>query len=124
MRFAGAVLYSSILAWNASRVLAAWADRYGDAASSRDLRERAARIVAGANAKLWNASTGLFRASTGIARDNIDVWANAFAAASGFADANQSLHIFRFFKAHEKDIFYEGQVREIPKWQQWTQVCV
>ena len=38
----------------------------------------------------------------------------------GFATEAQSSAIFSFFKRREADIFFEGQVREIPKPQQWA----
>jgi hypothetical protein len=80
----------------------------------------AAQIQQSATARLWNQSHGMFMASSrGLESDRIDVWANAMAAAIGFATANQSAQIFDFFKNREEDIFYEGQVREIPKPEQW-----
>ena len=33
----------------------------------------------------------------------------------------QAKRIASFFMQHEASIFFEGQVREIPKWQQWSQ---
>ena len=33
----------------------------------------------------------------------------------------QAKRIASFFVQHEDAIFFEGQVREIPKWQQWSQ---
>ena len=33
----------------------------------------------------------------------------------------QAKRIASFFVQHEASIFFEGQVREIPKWQQWSQ---
>jgi hypothetical protein len=50
---------------------------------------------------------------------NIDVWGNALAGATGFATPEQSVSIFTFFERYESNIFFEGQVREIPDWQQW-----
>ena len=118
----GAVLYSSVLAWNASRLLAGLAEGLGaDAALAAALRSRADGIRAAATAQLWDGAQGVFRASTGIGAGNIDVWGNALAGAAGFASAAQAAAILDFFQAHEADLFYEGQVREIPAWQQWEQ---
>lgn len=118
----GEVLYSSILHWNASLELADMAYAAGDLRVAAELRASAARIQSAATARLWNATAGVFMASTGIGRGNIDVWGNAAAGATGFATAAQADSIFKFFKAREADIFYEGQVREIPKQEHWAEV--
>ena len=119
----GAVLYSSLLAWNATRLLAGLERNLGsDAALAAMLDARAERIRVAADAQLWDGALGVYRAATGISKSNIDVWGNAMAAAAGFANGTQQQSIFRFFQAHEADIFYEGQVRETPAWQQWEQV--
>ena len=115
----GAVLYSSVLYWNASRLLATMARASGDAHVAEDFDARANRLQASATGALWDDSRGVFMASTGLESDNVDVWGNAFAGASGFVTAEQSRRIFEFFKREEANIFYEGQVREIPFPAQW-----
>merc|ERR1712146_241373 len=42
------------------------------------------------------------------------------ASAIGFANEEQSLQIFSYFKENIKNIFYEGQVREVPFPTQWS----
>ena len=59
-------------------------------------------------------------ASTGLEKTNIDLWGNAMAGAINFANEKQSIQIYNYFKQNENDIFYEGQVREIPFPTQWT----
>lgn len=48
-----------------------------------------------------------------------DIWANAFAGASGFASKRQSQSIYNYIAEHEDDIFFEGQVRQIPAPEHW-----
>ena len=117
----GAVLYSTVLAWNATRLLAAMAHTAGDESTAQALRDRAAQLKGAADRQLWDASLGVFRASTEVGHTNVDVWANAAAGATGFADAAQAKSIYAYFAANEQDIFYEGQVREIPQPQQWAE---
>ena len=107
----GGVLYSSVLAWNASRLLAAMADAAGDVRSAASLRDRARAIKKAADSSLWDDSLGIYRASTGVESNVVDLWANAAAGAMGFADAGQAGRIFAYFRDHEDEIFYEGQVR-------------
>ena len=117
----GDVLYSNVLAWNASRLLAHMATVHGDHALAANLTASADAIQLEVNARLWNATAGVYMASNGVDQHNIDVWGNAMAGASGFTTREQSTAIFQFFKTHEADVFYEGQVREIPRGQQWEQ---
>ena len=42
------------------------------------------------------------------------------AGAINFANEKQSIQIYNYLKQNENDIFYEGQVREIPFPTQWT----
>jgi hypothetical protein len=44
---------------------------------------------------------------------------NAAAAACGFATDAQSARIFTYFQSHAAEIFYDGQVRQIPLPMQW-----
>jgi hypothetical protein len=112
----GDVLYSSILFWNATRILA---DLYDDAgpsfaAQASALRTQAAHVREQISAELWSDKLGAFVAATELESDRISVWGNAFAGASGLANATQSAAIFSLFKDREADIFWEGQVRQIP----------
>jgi hypothetical protein len=116
----GAVLYSSILQWNASRLMGAMATASADTVLAARMAAVTAKIKASADALLWNESAGMFMASTGIERDRIDVWANAFAGASGFASAVQSRAIFEFVSQNERGLFFEGQLRQLPAPQQWA----
>ena len=112
----GDVLYSSILFWNATRILA---DLYDDAGQgyapkAAALRAQAKHVRAQITAELWSEERGAFVAATQLEHDRISVWGNAFAAASGLATSAQSAAIFSLFRTREKDIFFEGQVRQIP----------
>lgn len=116
----GDVLYANLLYWNATRLLAQQAAALGDGAVARQMTAEAARVRRLTNVRLWNASAGVFMASTGMECGNFDVWGNALAAASGFATAAQRAAIFEFFRAREAEIFYEGQVREVPAPSRWS----
>ena len=96
------------------------ASKQGDNATAAKMALQAAAVQATVTKELWNASVGMFMASNGVASESIDIWGNAMAGAIGFATEAQSKAIFSFFKRRESDIFYEGQVREIPKPQQWA----
>ena len=65
------------------------ATRAGDSATAAEMHGRATTIKASADRELWDETQGVFRASTGVGRDNIDVWGNALAGAVGFASAAQ-----------------------------------
>lgn len=56
----GAVLYSSVLAWNASRILAAAATAHGNVTLAAEMTARAMAIKKAADAQLWNASAGVY----------------------------------------------------------------
>jgi len=118
----GAVLYSSVLLWNASGLLASMANAHGDLQLAERMATLAARIKLAADAKLWDEDAGVFHASTGLEHELVDIWGNAMVGANGFASARQSRAIHAYFVKNEADIFFEGQVREIPKPQQWKQV--
>jgi len=105
---------------NAQRLIGEMAAKQGDTATAAKMAAQAAAVQAGVSKELWNVSVGMFMASNALESDKIDVWGNAMAGATGFATEAQSAAIFSFFKQREADIFYEGQVREIPKPQQWA----
>ena len=96
------------------------ASKQGDTATAAKMARQADAVRAAVTKELWNASAGMFMASNGLSSGNIDIWGNAMAGAMGFATEAQSSAIFSFFKRREADIFFEGQVREIPKPQQWA----
>jgi hypothetical protein len=81
----GSVLYSSVLAWNASLLFADMATQHNDTTLAAALRARAQKIQQSTNKQLWDEPQGVYLASTGIDSRNVDVWANAMAAAIGFA---------------------------------------
>ena len=112
----GDVLYSSILFWNATRILADLYDSVGPsfAARASELRSQAEHIREQITAELWSDKLGAFVAATELESDRISVWGNAFAGASGLANATQSAAIFALFKNREADIFFEGQMRQTP----------
>jgi hypothetical protein len=115
----GDVLYSSVLYWNATRLLGGMARARGRADKAAQLEARAEQVRAAVTARLWSGTRGVFMASTGLESQNIDVWGNAFAGASGFATLEQAAAIFAFFRDQEANLFFEGQVRQVPLPTQW-----
>ena len=116
----GAVLYSSILYWNASLLMAEMASDAGDVDLAAEMKAEAAKVQSAVTAKMWNEQLGVFMASTGDERLNVDVWGNAMAGAMGFATPDQDAKMYAYFVKEEGNIFYEGQVRETPFPTQWS----
>ena len=113
---AGDVLYSSALFWNATNILAELYESAGAqyAAQAAQLRRQATHVKAQITKELWNETYGAFVAATELESDRISVWGNALAAASGLASESQSSRIYSLFRDREADIFFEGQVRQVP----------
>jgi hypothetical protein len=116
----GSVLYSSLLYWNATRLMAEMANATGDFALAKRMRATADQVKQSAQKAFWNDELGVFMASTGLESENIDVWGNALAGAMGFPTRSQDARMFAWFSANADKIFFEGQVREIPFPNQWT----
>lgn len=116
----GVVLFSNVLYWNATLGLAEMAAQRGDHSTWQRLVDNAAALRAYVSKQLWNEQTGVFMASTVLEARNVDLWANAAAATCGFATATQSARIFTYFRTHADEIFYDGQVRQIPFPTQWS----
>jgi hypothetical protein len=110
----GDELYSALLYWNASQLMAEMYTAAGNVTAAADFTARAVKLRANATVNLWDQSNGMFRTSSGLESDTIDIWGSAFAGVSGFATPEQSKAMFQFFTTREADIFYAGQVREIP----------
>ncbi len=119
---AGDVLYSSVLFWNATNILAELYESAGAqyAAQAAQLRRQATHVKAQITKELWNETYGAFVAATELESDRISVWGNALAAASGLASESQSSRIYSLFRDREADIFFEGQARWLPKPQYWN----
>jgi len=72
----GCVLYSSVLYWNATRLMAKMATATGDHALAATMSAEADKVQKAATKQLWNHQLGVFMASTGLERLNIDIWGN------------------------------------------------
>jgi len=114
----GDVLYSSVLYWNATNILAGLYEEVGGsefATQATSLRAQAAHVKAQITKELWSDELGAFVAATELESDRISVWGNALAGASGLANATQSALIYGgLFRDREAEIFFEGQVRQVP----------
>ena len=100
--------------------MAAMATATGDHALATTMLAQADKVQKAATKILWNEQLGVFMASTGLERENVDIWGNAMAGAMGFTTPAQDAKMFAYFKANEDKIFYEGQVHEI-RWHPRTQ---
>ena len=117
----GTGLYPNLLLWNATGEVENAARAVSDAETAAEMGALRDSVRAAVNARLWDEEQGIFRASDGLESGNVDVWGNAMAGApGGLATEAQSRRIFKFFAAREADLFYEGQVRQIPFPTQWT----
>ena len=116
----GCVFYSSVLYWNATRQMAEMATETGDYKLATSMQAEAERVRKAATEILWNDKLGVFMASTGLEKLNVDIWGNAMAGAMGFTTPAQDAKMFKYFQVNEENIFYEGQVREVPFPTQWT----
>lgn len=76
------MLYSSVLFWNATGILADLYDMLGPgfATQAAMLRQQAAHVRTQITAELWNDTLGAFVAATELESDRISLWGNALAA--------------------------------------------
>eukprot|EP01046_Picozoa_sp_COSAG06_P005331 COSAG06_NODE_237_length_19433_cov_92.613961_19_plen_160_part_00 len=75
------MFYSSVLYWNATRLMAEMATATGDHKLATTMRGEAERVRSAATKILWNDELGVFMASTGLEKLNVDIWGNAMAGA-------------------------------------------
>jgi hypothetical protein len=122
----GEVLYSSVLYHDAALAIADLAERAGGdlVPLVADFRNRSDAIAAVLGTRLWDESTGMFRASYGgLESDQIDVWGSAAAAAAGLTTSSQDAAVALFFQNYAADVLFEGQVREIPWPHHWDELA-
>ncbi|MDA1088475.1 MAG: hypothetical protein O2901_15865 [Verrucomicrobia bacterium] len=107
----GDQLFDSLLAVQAYRQL-------GELAGGQHYTTEAERIAGSVRTVLWDASIGLFRATTGNC--NVpDIWGSAFAVYLDVATREQSLAIARYFRDHYGELTQAGQVRHVPGFMDW-----
>jgi hypothetical protein len=98
----GCVFYSSVLYWNATRLMAEMATATGDHKLATTMWGEAERVRNAATKILWNDELGVFMASTGLEKLNIDLWGNAMAGAK---------HAFlAFFLCPQNDPFCQDRL--------------
>lgn len=125
VKLTGHSLYTSVLYWEASRLLASmieFVDPDGRDQDWLDIKrnfEGQARGVAEHISELWDPEVGLFRASDGVEKDRHDIWGSAYAGHVGLASEEQAARIFDFLSSNRARVFFEGQVRQLPFPQQW-----
>lgn len=108
----GDQLFDSLLAVQACRHMA-------ELTADPKWQAEANRIAAGVQTVLWDASVGLFRATTGKCNAP-DIWGSAFAVYLDVATRDQALTIARYFRDHYAEIVQDGQVRHLPGFTDWN----
>lgn len=118
----GAVLYTSILYFEAAGVLAGTLQSLGRTTAAALFRSRAAKIKANIVTALWSPANSAFFASTGVGgATEIDVWGTAYALAAGLVeDDDKADRICKEFLQGQQDkLFYRGHVRHLPSPHYW-----
>ena len=118
----GAVLYTSILYYEAAGVLAGTLQSLGRTTAAALFRSRAAKIKASIVTVLWSPANSAFFASTGVGgAAEIDVWGTAYALAAGLVeDDDKADRICKEFLQGQQDkLFYRGHVRHLPAPHYW-----
>ena len=70
----------------------------GDEQLAARMLQEAETVRAAATRLLWDEGQGVFLASTGLERLNVDLWGNAMAGAMGFATPQQDARMFAYFQ--------------------------
>ena len=114
----GAVLYTSILYYDAAIILAKTLLSLGNATAAALFQSRAAKIKANVIDAFWSVSDSAFFASNGSGgAGEVDVWGTAYAVAAGLVDDDDDKadKICRdFLQGQQEKLFYRGHVRNLP----------
>jgi len=116
----GELFFESLLDWTASRRLADWHRRSGNAERSRDYRRRA-ELIERHLGILWDEKAGAFLAATKDCRQ-FDVWGNAYAIWLDFPLGRQRALVLRFLHERSGDFVWRGQVRHLLKGEHWQRL--
>ena len=74
----------------------------GDEQLAARMLQEAETVRAAATRLLWDEGQGVFLASTGLERLNVDLWGNAMAGAMGFATPQQDARMFAYFQVRDR----------------------
>ena len=118
VRKTGTELYSSLLYWEASRMLAEMAKAVGDTAVAEDFQIRATLVEKNLSS-LWDEKTGMYLAASQDCRQT-DIWGSAYAVYIGFPDKKRNERICQYLAENYKNIVFAGQVRHLPAGEHWN----
>ncbi len=118
----GELFFESLLDWTASRRLADWQRRMGNADGARTHRQRARSIERNLGV-LWDADAGAFMAATQDCRQ-VDVWGNAYAVWLGFPLGPKRAPVLKFLEERREDFLWRGQVRHLLKGEHWQRLLL
>jgi uncharacterized protein YcfL len=113
----GALLFSSILQWEAYRAVAEMESETGHSSRSTDYAKRADQIKAALQV-FWNDREGMFHAATQDC-NQIDIWGSAYAVYSGLANEEQAKRIAAYLRAHHAALMQKGQLRHCAPGEYW-----
>ena len=116
----GEVLFSTLLLWEAWRLLAGLCKRIEDHEAAHDAYERADE-VAQALPKFWDEEFGMLLAATYECRQ-LDLWGSAYAVRIGAVTSRQRQAIGAFFADLYHDCTLRGYVRHLVAGQYWERM--
>jgi hypothetical protein len=116
----GALLFSSLLYWKACNEMVYLCQWCGEDVTP--YLQRVAQIE-GALDCLWDKNIGAYRAATHDCRQ-VDVWGNAFAIYTGFAQGKRRERLLHFLRDRYADYVYRGQVRHLLGDETWERTLI
>ncbi len=117
IRKTGAVLFSSILYWEALQSMARLCDKAERREDARRWRREADKVRDALSA-FWDEKEGVFLAATEDCRQP-DVWGSAYAVYAGAATEKQTLAVARWMDDHYDETVWHGMVRHMREPEGW-----
>jgi hypothetical protein len=113
----GELFMESVLYWRAARILAGWANAYGDAGGGEAWTNKARAVERGV-ASLWDEATGMFFAATRDCRQT-DIWGCAYALYYDFPLGRRGDRVLSWLAANVDRYVWHGQIRHLPAGEYW-----
>jgi hypothetical protein len=115
----GEELFSSLLYWEASRIMAELAGTTGDDSMVSDFSSRAQLIEKNIDL-LWDDTAGAYRAAA-KSGGKIDIWGNAYLVSIAFPAGGKRETICAFLLDNYDRYVYRGQIRHLLEGQYWEE---
>jgi hypothetical protein len=117
----GAVLYTSVLYYEAATTLAASLRAAGNFSTAAAFETQAAAIKSSITDVFWSANDSALFASTGAGGSgHVDVWGTAYAVAAGLVDDERAGRICEdFLRDRAHHLYHNGHVRNLPSPDLW-----